>query len=504
MGAATTRVVQGTTTKVPISIARSETSASDIQIILTNAPSGITAGSLTIPSSASRGELEIAVNSAISQGPVTVTIEGHAVDVSDAQATTSANLQLFVRGPAGSLDTTFATDGWLINLLGGTLSPIDAFVSADDSILLLSDCTVGGSYATPTGTCVARLTPDGVLDPSYGDSGVAMLDDLSSGDAVILSDGSMVVGGSVNDIAAYGIIDTNGKSSTITNFPATTALGTTAGGVIQTALAPNDNVVMLFPVTDVNGNSVTGIAKVNANEFDTTFGTDGFANGNLADIFSDVTNATVQLSMAPHVAVRPNGKIVIMSTGLTGVDGGNPPLCTYLGFLQLESNGAHDTSFGPDGQTAFNAFGDAHLVLPMILPDGRILSIIQAFADHFISVFKADGTDFDRTFGDNGSLSMPGNFYGFWLFVAVDDQNRLIAASGNIPALEYVWRYTNDGKPDTSFGLNGQAITPSLAEFTYGHSFAARVQKDGRIVVATWAHSATTSQDIFVISRLWD
>jgi len=499
---ALTTVVQGTSdNKVVVKVHRTNGYTGPVFLRVTGLPEGLRADPITIADSADQGEIAIVADMP-AQGNVDPTPTVVASRADGDALTTEAPLPLFVRGKPGTLDTTFATDGRLINLLGGTLAPINAFVSADDSILLPGTCT---SEANATaGTCVARLTPDGALDPSYGNSGIATLDGFSPTDAVLFSDGSIVVGGSLNDTAAYGIIDENGKSSTITYFPATTALGTTAGNVVQTALAPNDSVVMLVQVTDNNGNAATGIAKANAKGFDPTFGSNGFVNGNLTGIYSDVTNATVSLSMGPHVAVRPNGKIVIMSAGLTGVDGGTPPLHTYVGFLQLESNGTHDTTFGTNGtgQTALDVGGDKRTILPMILPDGRILSKMEAMGDCWISAFKADGTDLDSTFGDSGSLSVPVNPYGWGcisLSVSVDDQNRLLATSVNLPSVESVWRYTDEGILDNSFGVDGQATTPSLAGVSFGWSFSARVQKDGRIVVLTW-----TDQNILVVSRLWN
>jgi len=365
------------------------------------------------------------------------------------------------------------------------LSPMTLLVAADDSILLPGSCTSGGINATAE-TCVTRLTPDGILDPSYGNSGIATLDGLSPTDAVILSDGSIVVGGSANDVAAYGILDANGKNSTITNFPAT-ALGNTAGDVVQIALAPDDSVIGLFSATDLNTNGFTvNVAKItSAGEFDTTFGAGGYANWDLTNINIYTTDG---------LAVRPNGKIVVLADGP-----GNSGLVEdkAVRILQLDSSGALDTSFGIDGQTMVDLGQGLQWghTSPVITPDGKIIAT-HNFAG--LLAFKADGTDLDTTFGNNGRLSMA-RTYGSLPYVSLDNQNHLLVATCSPPALESVWRFTDDGAADISFGVNGQATTSSLADFTNGCSFAARVQKDGRIVVLTW-----TDQNILVVSRLWN
>ena len=93
---------------------------------------------------------------------------------------------------------------------------------------------------------------------------------------------------------------------------------------------------------------------------------------------------------------------------------------------------------------------------------------------------------------------------GLDMLVFLDDQSRLLVTIDRLvsPTVEAIMRYTNDGAFDTTFGVAGAANTPSAADISWGRSFSARVQKDGRIVVLSWAYGTNVSS--LVVSRLWN
>ncbi|MCL2779223.1 MAG: hypothetical protein FWD73_14605 [Polyangiaceae bacterium] len=497
MGTSPLRVGQGASTKIPISIARRGSSPADVQITLKNAPSGVTAGSLTIPSTESSGELTIAIENSVSQGPISVTIEGHAVNDG---VLVSVDMQLFVAGLPGTLDTTFAQGGRFADMLGRMLSPITALVSGDDRIYVLGSCYSSISLS-PWSTCVARLTPNGELDVlSYGNSGVAALDTLSPNDAVLLSDGSMVVGGYANDTdpndgiahdkAAYVIIDATGRAGKRTILSTAAAfVGTTTNSVSQTSLAPDDSVVLFFTATDGGGNNMNGIAKItSAGDLDPKFGNGGFVNVNFADYHSGEADA-VPLPMM-GAGVYTNGNIVIMGAGANaGGTNLTSSLDTYFGFLQFDNSGVRDTSFGTNGQTAFKGptvpdWGVRQGNPLTLRLESRILWVTNDSMLPAIWAFTADGTSLDSTFGANGFLDPNSIGEPTQVHVVLDDQNRFLVtsttasttASGHEGTLS---RYTGDGVLDPSFGEFGQATTKADSPVS------AHVQSDGRIVVVT-------------------
>ncbi|MCL2779224.1 MAG: hypothetical protein FWD73_14610 [Polyangiaceae bacterium] len=501
MGTTPLRILDGASTPIPVAITRSGSSPADVQITLKDAPSGVTTGgSLTIPSTESSGELTITIADSVSQGPISITLEGHAVNDG---VLVSADVQLVVAGLPGTLDTSFAQGGRLTDLIGRMLNPIAALVSSDDHIYVPGSCP-SSSDINILSTCIARLNPNGELDITYGNSGLATLDTLTPNDAVVLSDGRTVVGGTANnvdtydgaahDMGAYGTFDATGKNSKMTILSTAAAfVGTTTNSVSQTSLAPNDSVVMFFPAiaTDGSGNDVNGIAKIkNTGTLDTTFGNGGFVNGDLADYHSGEADA-VPLSVA-GAGVYPNGNVVIMGGGFKaeGEDGA-PPFDEYFGFLQLDSSGAHDASFGTNGQTAFEGpavggsavwgFRQSPLTL---LPDGRILWVKPGGANSGTAIlaFTADGTSLDDTFGGGGFLDPHNTGVLAQAYVFLDDQSRLLVTSCTTPRVkqDLLSRYTSDGVLDPSFGEDGQVSTTSD-----GCPWSAHVQSDGRIVVVT-------------------
>ncbi|MCL2778622.1 MAG: hypothetical protein FWD73_11510 [Polyangiaceae bacterium] len=63
-------VQQGQTTNITVNITRSITPGTDIQIIATSKPKGVSVGSLTIPPGSNTGQLAITVDATIPQGPL--------------------------------------------------------------------------------------------------------------------------------------------------------------------------------------------------------------------------------------------------------------------------------------------------------------------------------------------------------------------------------------------------------------------------------------------------
>jgi len=483
-----TRVVQGTTTTVPISIVRKGASKGDISITLTGAPPGVAAAPLTIPSASTTGQLEIVVATTVSQGPMDVTIEGNAVN---GKTSASESLPLFVRGPSGSLDTTFAVDGRLNAVFGEPAVPLDVFVQADDTILVLGACSHQG---TPKfDTCIARLTSEGALDTTYGTGGIAILAGLYPSVGALLPDGGIVVGGRA-DGAAYGVIPTNGRNVGVVTPLGATVLTPPAGLVGAIARAPDNHVVMVFDVTTTDAIRVMGIAKVtNAGALDAAFGTGGIETASFMG--NDFSSGTV-------IAVRPNGKIVIVGEWSNAGNSG-------YGILQLDGSGTNDASFGmDDGQTLIRADGLTRPGKLLLVPNGQVISTLDdGYGDYSVIAFTSGG-NVDNTFGMGGMLPVSDDL-GPQVFL--DDQDRLLVTTGTLGALESVRRYTAAGITDTSFGRKGKVALPlpaeslSVSSLADVASVAARVQTDGRIVLLSGAiGSGAINANLALVSRLWN
>jgi len=499
---ATQRITQGTTVTVPISVVRSETSASDIRITMNDAPAGVTAALLVIPATATTGNLEITVGMTAPQGPFNVNLQASEAGTS---MSTTTSLPLFVRGPAGSPDTTFAKNGWL--MFGGTTFPssaMTAFVSGDDSIFVMGGCSNG---QTGSAACVARLTPEGALDTAYGKSGIAWLQaGFTQMDAVLLPDGRMIVGGGSSGKAAYIVVTAEGivGSPIVVGPPVGKPSTIQPGASIQSmALAPDGSVAVVFDAKITNNTAaVMGITKLtNGGQIDTTFGTNGLAS---ADFSTDANNP-VASSYSNGVAVRPStGKIVIAGSWCASSE---CSASSGYGILQLNSSGnTYDTSFGQSGAggralftTGNKGAGGTGAVL---LPDGRVISP-TGDTNGTVVAFAADGSGLDQAFGTAGYFSVKSDTTDPPR-ISLDDRNRLLAATGATNSLGSVSRITIAGVNDPSFGSNGYAAIPLPTPIPPAQSALARVQQDGRIVVFSEVADPTSAALSVVVSRLWN
>jgi len=126
----------------------------------------------------------------------------------------------------GVLDTTFGTNGLTVVDFGGADWGLGLTLSTDDTI-------VGGEHIDCCGAtsrfAAFRLTADGAMDDSFGTGGEVVMDfgtnNIQIGNAVVsLPDGSLIVGGEVNDGGGlwddndFGLTMLNSDGSTQTQF----------------------------------------------------------------------------------------------------------------------------------------------------------------------------------------------------------------------------------------------------------------------------------------------
>jgi len=412
-------------------------------------------------------------------------IEGHALD---ATAYARADLPLFVRGPSGSLDTTFATGGQFVDVFGVPASPFDVFVSNDDRIFVVGSPIIGVGNS---GTRVRQLDPEGLLDTTYGNNGAVSFQKLLN-PVELLPSGGIVIGSA----GQYIVIPANGAtdgSFTPINPPS----GITVVSIPAMTSASDGGAFMVFSATNAVGANMIGITKLtNTGEADTAFGKQGVMTAGLLSGMDSFTST--------EIAVRPDGRIAIIGTygnSATGESG--------YAILQLTAKGAYDTFFGKAGTPGRALFPNpaASLITPrdlQLVPNGRLISTLKDSASnelYSITSFTVLG-DIDTTFGVHGTLSVNSPWFPD---ISLDDQNRLLVTSATW-SLVSVSRFTTVGVLDTSFGTNGTATIPLPIGFSlYPAICTARVQKDGRIIIASGATPGTaTLQRVIVLSRIWN
>ena len=325
-------------------------------------------------------------------------------------------------GPSGALDATFGVGGKVDTApFGGAQSKMA--LQPDGKIVM-----VGGAF---TDFVLARFTPDGSLDASFGSGGQVTTD---------------IAGGVQTERARAAAIQSDGKIVVVGE-------GTMASGEVGVALA-----------------------RYNSDgSLDASFSGDGMTLGDVR-------------GRAFAIAVQSDGRILIAGDTLIS---GNPNDAADLLIARFEPDGRLDASFGVGGQRVLNVAGRADLARNLaVLPDGDIIVAGDPFGSEptdRTAVVRLDASGaLDAAFGANGVVIL-NHRMGRGLTVQPDGKLLLVGPSSVAGVSEFAMTRLNaDGAVDTTFGVNG-VVTTSLSNSTSGAGDAAQavaLHPDGRIYVA--------------------
>jgi uncharacterized delta-60 repeat protein len=222
--------------------------------------------------------------------------------------------------PDGSPDTTFSGDGWVVIPYFDSDDNNDAngvAVAADGRIVVTGRVYQynAGAY---TGIGVARLTPDGTLDPTFDGDGRAVLNwslsGTNAGNEIAVRGDKILVSGSINNRPALYRLNPNGSPDTtfgggdgLFTHPSTSLTGSA-----DMAVLPDGRVVLAGTVSTGTGFLAGDLAVVMVRE-DGTAET-GFGNGGIAAADFGGGEGT------KTVAVQRDGKVLAAGRKLFGND----------------------------------------------------------------------------------------------------------------------------------------------------------------------------------------
>ncbi|MHC4416685.1 MAG: delta-60 repeat domain-containing protein [Planctomycetota bacterium] len=385
----------------------------------------------------------------------------------------------------GSLDPSFGFGGVVTTHLGSGERAYSIAVHADGRIVAAGES--GGNFG------LARYGPDGTLDPSFGTGGAVTLD-LGGSDVAytvaIQADQRIVAAGQTG--AWLGNSD-----FVLVRYDSGGTLDASfgdAGVVVTDVIGPNADYAYDLVTLQADGKLVV---------VGTTWGVDidialarYHPDGTLDTSFGDgglvVTNLGSYEDQARAVTVQTDGRIVI--AGWTG-----------WGFTLVRYNpdGSLDSSFGSGGVavTHFNVAARAYAIA--VLADGRLLAAGRVGSDFAVARFNPDGS-LDSSFGSGGVVTTDVLGYSLdkALDIAVQPDGRIVVTGevfSNWPrSYDFgLVRYNPDGSLDSSFGSGG-VVTTQMGP--YDVSNAVTIQADGRIVVAGYVYSgSTTGYDITLV-----
>ncbi|HEY8559532.1 MAG TPA: FG-GAP-like repeat-containing protein, partial [Pyrinomonadaceae bacterium] len=351
---------------------------------------------------------------------------------------------------AGSLDTTFDTDGKIITDLG----------NPDD---------IAGAVAVQENGKIVVVGLTGDVDSASLDPG--------SSDFVVLR------------YNADGSFDTtfDGDGRAVTSF------GDGEDGASQVLIQPNGKILVAGAINTKTPQGAIALARYDANgALDTTFGTGG-------KVVTDVAELQDVEERAEAMILQPDGKIVLLVSSVT-----DNILNDRVFVVRYDADGSRDNSFAGDGITALpfaipggpggniaQGLNGADLALQS---DGRIVVAgtvyTQEIGDVFLWRINADGTD-DQTFGGRvvtTSFNRADVAVSVFAQPQTGAQDKIFVAGSTFNETsfrnDFVFaRFNANGALDATFDGDGKKVTAYGGNgFTLPLDY--ELQADGKIVSA--------------------
>jgi uncharacterized delta-60 repeat protein len=416
----------------------------------------------------------------------------------------------------GDLDPSFSGDGFAQidfadsgpGLLDPTLGTLEPIGLAEDGDVLLggpaiyrpTGCSFGGCFGEAH-TRLARLNPDGSLDPTLGGSGTVESGFGGSSGTAAFTSGLFPDAFAVQPSGEILIAAQAGQDGTVVRITPGGSLDPTFGEDGKRTIDLPESVRIQALAVDDQGRIAVGgsvdvgatagdkdllIARLTPNgDFDPTFGGgDGV-----------VTESVAPYDSVDQLAFDGAGRIVA-----AGESWNAQPFAINVAVLRLTVDGALDTSFGggtgalafdPRPEAASNATVTAlaidaqnrPLVLTSSLLDFSAVGPDDPGVHRDLARLRADGT-LDPTMGGDGvrELVIPGDSptasFGAGAMVLQNDGRIVLGGSAGGPV---VIRLTADGNPDQSFGEFGIARVDSPFAPSYGAGLL--IDNAGRIVL---------------------
>jgi uncharacterized delta-60 repeat protein len=323
-------------------------------------------------------------------------------------------------------------------------------VTSDGRLLVIGKGTVGGSRQI----FVRRLTPDGAADDTFGIGGLC---------AVGTDTDRLLTVAPTADGGAWGAgTGAGGEQALIMRTTSGGALDTTLGGVgmmYRDDVVGYEDVLAVVPLAS-GGALMAGSVLVGANGAPRSFRVD--AAGSLDATYGLVGEDPTSGAEFGVVQLDSSGRIYVYGSEFDPED-----RCFVI---RRTAAGALDTSFGQNG--TFLAQPDESCEHFAFTTDGHMLLAGRAAGDSAFSVLRlsADGV-VDSSFGSAGRVVVPVGAGAHERGVLeLADGRIVVGGSGQVTngLVDVVlWVLQADGTPDDSVGTGGRLIfdpTPGVAD----------------------------------------
>lgn len=417
--------------------------------------------------------------------------------------------------------------------------------------LVVNDGTVDSN---PDSVLVQAATPtgSGALDTTFGTSGVAVFNEISTTDGwdvVVDSSGNIYVTGYETNISTYtnnmklwkyrnnGTLDAtfadNGVATYVGGYGRSIALDAagdifvagydkiwkyTSAGIPDTAFGTNgitsySGAYYLDMLIDKNGKFfVTGslsskfaVWKYDANgSLDTSFGTDGIVNMDVIE--------SGKYSSGIGISLDDSGNIFVSGQS----DSSSNKFDIFV--VKLSSLGTLDTSFGTNGIVTHDGgagrTGKVDLANDMTLDNAGNIFVVgrsEAYVGYSITIYKFDENgSLDTSFNGDGIVvpnAPAGNTFGIdngFDIVLNDKGDIFVVGKANTPTDDYdmvLLKYSSNGTLDTSFSDDGIVTHNSAAGGNYydgGHGVTLDATGDIFVVGGSWRSTGREDHDMVI------
>ncbi|NUQ65589.1 MAG: proprotein convertase P-domain-containing protein [Pirellulales bacterium] len=427
--------------------------------------------------------------------------DGKIVVAGDSSTGTNAdNFAVFRYGADGMLDPTFGNAGIVTTAVSTQKDVAVAAVGHPDGRI-----TAGGyAYRKLLGvwqqdSALVRYRSDGSRDPQFSQDGMVIADmggrDIVRGLAIDPFD----------NLVAAGIGNANGEKFRLARYTPAGMLDTSFGGdgIVELplgastsrayAVAMHQGKILALGQVRLADSEDFALVRFNLDgTLDTTFGQDGM-------VFTDFSSPGILSDDIPSsMAILPDGRIIV--AGETAQSAGQHFLGAYLAVARYSAQGVLDATFGTNGLTLINfGYEDQRAFGVAMDGFGRIVAAGEAYtypAPGQIAVARlnADGSA-DTTFGQNGMVvTSVGNssLARSVLIQPVDGQEKIVATgwvSNDARDFVALARYNDNGSLDATFGAPIPALSIDDVSVREGN---------GQVAVFTVSLSQPSNQPVTV------
>jgi len=209
----------------------------------------------------------------------------------------------------------------------------------------------------------------------------------------------------------------------------------------------------------------------NDGSIDNSFGENGI-------VLTDFSSSN---EFAERIVLQPDEKILL---------GGNTN--DFFALARFHPEGSIDSSFGTNGKviTDIEGIGYYQCGSLEIVADEKILLAGSLGYTGILIKYNSNGT-LDNSFGENGFLELnfgnAGDEYIDVSMVVQPDGKIVVAGLSFTESYDFtLMRFTADGIPDVSFGVNGKS-TADVYNLSDDRTTCMVLQSDGKILVTGWA-----------------